>query len=113
MIPVNSDVFSFKGLDLTLREVASICESFGLKRPSIRVLYTRYDRREAVSERALKRLLDDYGKYMIPGVVRTGTDYSKALEERASIFDTGRRTRAREDYDRYARHVLGLEDLTG
>ncbi|MCJ7594163.1 MAG: ParA family protein, partial [Desulfobacterales bacterium] len=109
VIPVSSDILSFRGLELTLGEVMSICKSFGLKRPQIKILYTRHDRRERISNEALKRLSKLYQTYLIPAVIRTSTDYSKALEKRVSIFDAGGKTKAKEDYDRYARYILGIE----
>ena len=108
VIPVGSDAFSFKGLELTLKEISSICETFGIREPIIKVLYTRYDRREKISEDALVRLQKDYTDYFIPVVIRTSTDYSKALENRETVFTTNRKGRARVDYDRYTRHILGL-----
>ncbi|MFH1490120.1 MAG: ParA family protein, partial [Pseudomonadota bacterium] len=108
VIPVCSDTFSFKGLELTLNEVSSICSTFGIREPIVKVLYTKYDRREKISEDALLRLQRDYRDYLIPVVIRTSTEYSKALEKRETIFSTGRKGRAREDYDRYTRTILGL-----
>jgi len=112
VIPVSSDAFSFKGLELTLNEIISICQSFGLKRPDVKVLYTKYDRRELISKEALTTLSKAYEKYLIPVVIRTSTDYSKALERRESIFAVSQKTRAKEDYEQYARHILGLRSFT-
>lgn len=39
MIPVASDIFSRRGLELTLEEVHSICETFGLPVPEIKILF--------------------------------------------------------------------------
>jgi chromosome partitioning protein len=108
IIPVGSDAFSFKGLELTLNEIYSICKTFGIQEPTVKVLYTRFDRRERISQDALVRLQKDYADYFIPVVIRTSTDYSKALEKRETIFTTSRKGRAREDYDHYARYILGL-----
>lgn len=108
VIPVCSDTFSFKGLELTLKEISSICRTFGIPEPLVRVLYTKYDRREKISEDSLSRLQREYEEYLVPVVIRTSTEYSKALERRENVFSTGRRGRAREDYDRYTKYILGL-----
>lgn len=39
VIPVASDIFSRRGLELTLEEVHSICETFGLPVPEIKILF--------------------------------------------------------------------------
>jgi chromosome partitioning protein len=108
VIPVSSDAFSFKGLQLTLNEISSICRTFGIREPSVKILYTRYDRREKISEDALLRLQRNYPDYLIPSVIRTSSDFSKTLEKRETVFSTSRKGKAREDYDRYTRYVLGL-----
>jgi len=111
IIPVGSDAFSFKGLELTLNEISSICKTFGIQEPTVRVLYTKYDRRERISQDALVRLQKDYPNFFIPIVIRTSTDYSKALEKRETVFTANRKGRAREDYDRFTRHILGIDPL--
>lgn len=111
VIPVGSDLFSFRGLELTLNEISSICKTFGIREPAVRVLFTKYDKRERISLDALLRLQKDYQNYLIPVVIRTSTDYSKALEKRETVFTTIRKGRAREDYDQYTRHILGLDSL--
>ena len=109
VIPVHSDAFSFKGLDLTLQEIGSICETFGLRRPLIRILYTKYDRREKIAAEGLQRLTSEYGAYLIPKVIRTSTDFSQHLARRETVFASLKKSQAKEDYDYYVRHILGLE----
>jgi chromosome partitioning protein len=109
VIPVHSDAFSFKGLELTLKEIYSICETFGLQRPLIRILYTKFDRREKIAAEGLQRLTSEYGAYFIPKVIRTSTDFSQGLARRKTIFASFKKSQAKEDYDYYVRHILGLE----
>jgi len=109
VIPVQSDAFSFKGLDLTLKEIDSICETFGLQRPLIRVLYTKFDRREKIAAEALRRLTSEYADYFIPKVIRTTTDFSYGLARRETVFASLKKSHAKEDYDDYVRQILGLE----
>lgn len=111
VIPVHSDAFSFKGLELTLKEIDSICKTFGLKHPLIRILYTKFDRREKIASECLRRLSSEYGAYFIPKVIRTSTDFSRALALRETVFASYKKSQAREDYDYYVRHILGLEGI--
>lgn len=111
VIPVQSDAFSFKGLELTLKEITSICETFGLACPLIRILYTKFDRREKITTEGLRRLTSEYGAYFIPTVIRTSTDFSRSLARRETIFASAKRSQAKEDYDQYVRYILGLEEF--
>lgn len=110
VIPSGADAFSFKGIEMTMREVGAICETFGLETPDLRILYSRYDRREGLSIEALERLRRDYPEHILPEVIRTSADFNKALEKRATIWSAKAGSRAREDYDLYSRRILGLAD---
>lgn len=115
VIPVSNDSFSFKGLQLSLGEMESITQAFGLELPQINILFTRYDRRLKLSADALHRLKINYGKYLVPVLIRTSSDFPKALEKRETIFAQSRKSNARTDYDLFARYVLQLpfpEELT-
>jgi chromosome partitioning protein len=109
VIPVCSDAFSVKGLELSLNEISSICETFNLERPTIRILYTRFDRRVKMSIDALDRLSSRYRDYFIPSVIRTSTEFSKALERKETVFASTRSSAARDDYDRCVRYLLGID----
>lgn len=108
VIPVGSDAFSFKGLELTLGEITSICETFNIEKPEIKILFSRLDRREKLSIEALEKLQSDYKELLIPAYIRTNTEFSKALERRETIFASTRKNHAKDDYDLYVRQLLGL-----
>ena len=111
VIPVWSDPFSFKGLDLALQEMAAICETFGLERPEVKVLYARHDRREKLAKQALETLRENYADLFVPTVIGTSTEFSKALARRESIFASRRASPAKANYDAFIRHLLSLEEL--
>lgn len=113
VIPVCSDAFSIKGLELTLNEISSICETFNLERPTIRILYTKFDRRVKMSIDALDRLSSSYRDYLIPSVIRTSTEFSKALEKKETVFASTRKSAAKDDYDMCVRYLLGINEGLG
>lgn len=113
VVPLWSDTFSFKGLDLTRQEVASICETFNCEAPVIRLLYSRHDRREKLSAIALERLRSEYSDEFLPTVIPTSTELSKALAKRETIFASRRSSPARVAYDELVRTLLGLELAIG
>jgi chromosome partitioning protein len=110
-IPTGADAFSFKGIEITLREIGSICDTFHIAPPEIGILYSRYDRREKSSIEALERLRREYPAQLLSAVIRTSAEYVRTLERGGTIFGASGRNRAKEDYDGYLRAVLGIEDV--
>ena len=113
VIPMSADAFSFRGLDLTLQEIGSICDAFQLRPPALHTLLTRYNKRESLNAAALERLRNEYAEYQLPMVIRASTALSKALERRETVFADLRQDPAREDYDAYTRHLLGIHAQGG
>ena len=111
VVPLWSDSFSFKGINLTLQEVDAICDAFGLEPPQIKLFYSRHDKREKLAARALERLRGEYAEYFVPAVVGTSTEFSRALARRETIFAHHRSTPAKAAYDAFTRSLLGLEGL--
>ncbi len=107
-IPVCSDAFSIKGLQLVLSETYSICSTFNLDRPEIEILYTKFDKREVLSEEAFTNIDSQYGEYLFSKPIRTSSEFSKALERKETIFASSRKNNGREDYDHYVKHLLNL-----
>lgn len=113
VIPVCSDAFSLKGLQLTLNEISSICETFNIDIPKVMILYTKYDKRISISKQALDELNTKYGDMMAPNVIRTSTEFSKALEKRETIFASSKKSTAKDDYDGYVRYILDITNKKG
>jgi chromosome partitioning protein len=111
VIPVTSDPFSIHGLELTLGEISAICKSFGRKKPEIRILYTKYDRRENLAGKTLEYLKKKYAKMLLPDPILTSTQFSKALDQRASIFEISGQFPAKKRYDLFIRTLLGIKTI--
>lgn len=109
IVPVCSDPFSIKGLEFTLREVVSICETFHLEKPKVYILLTKFDKRLAISTNAFNRISDTYPESLIPFPMRTSSEYSKMLEKNQTVFAWTGKSRAKNDYDRYVRYLLELD----
>ncbi|MCG8634691.1 MAG: ParA family protein [Desulfobacterales bacterium] len=109
VIPLGHDAFSKKGLELTIEEVHSICDTFNLDLPGIRLLFTKFDRRIKMARESFDRLFARYPETMIPFPIRTSSEFSKTLEKNETIFASTRKNSAREDYDAYVRTLLGLD----
>ena len=108
VIPVQSDAFSIKGLELTIQEIKSICTTFNIKLPDIKILYTNYDGRKKQSMVTLQKLVKEYGENMIPTFIRSSTEFDKAIEKKETVFSSPRQSSAKEDYDMYVRYLFEI-----
>ena len=108
LVPAGNDVFSARGIELTLQEVEAIRRTFGLPAVEVRLLSTMVDGRETLSAQYREALARRHGHRLLPGFVRRSTEYSKALERRETVFASPRRSDAKVDYDRVTRALLGL-----
>jgi len=113
VIPCASDIFSRRGLELTLEEVQSITKTFGLPVPEIKILFSKYDGREKLSIDALSELARDpiYSELLLPCFIRTSSELPKSAKSGETIFAHFKKNSAREDYDMYAREILHLNGL--
>lgn len=108
IIPIINDIFSMKGVELTLREITSIRETFGLEIPKIKILYNRFDKREKITFDIQKELKEKYPEYLFNNVIRVSTDFTRVLKNNETIFATNRKSKPKEDYDRVLRELVGL-----
>lgn len=107
VVPVGSDAFSMRGLEITLSEIASIRDTFGLPMPEMRILFSRHDRRERVSKDMVDSLRCCYAHLPLT-VIGTSSEFSKALAAGETVFSSFRKSQARNDYDRYVRDIFGI-----
>jgi chromosome partitioning protein len=108
VIPLGCDVFSQRGMELTLKETRAIRETFGLPLPPIHLLLTGVDRRISLWEKVQTGLKQTYGGMLLPFVIRTSSAYARALAKQQTIFASQANTPARQDQDQLARLLLGF-----
>jgi cellulose biosynthesis protein BcsQ len=109
-VPVCADAFSFKGLRLTLEEMAAIGDAFALPPPRVRVLFNRHDRRERLHGDALEQLRAEHGDILMRAVLRVSSHYARALAARQSVFSDPRQSVASLDLDLALRELLDLSE---
>ena len=108
VIPLTCDIFSFRGLDLSLQEIKAICDTFNITLPNISALLVKYSKRKKLYHEALEKLTTDYADYALPFFIHTSANIQHSLKRQETIFATNRNDPAREDYDRYTRHLLNI-----
>lgn len=109
IVPVWSDPFSVRGLEILLKETAQISSAFQLKEPLIQVLFAQYDSRLSLSESVYQSLKKKYPKRLLTSRIRTSTEFSKAIYKQESVFRRNLKHVASIDYDSYVREVLSLQ----
>lgn len=110
VVPVCADAFSFKGLRLTLEEMAAIGDAFALPLPRVRVLFNRHDRRERLHGNALEQLRAEHGDILMQSVLRVSSHYARALAANQSVFSDPRQSVASVDLDHCLRELLDLSE---
>jgi len=108
VIPVCSDIFSLKGIEMTSREVKSICETFSFQAPVVKILYMKYDKREKNSIDTLLMLQEKYSEILVPTQIGTSVLFNKCFLNRETIFAGKTKNRTRDEFDRYARNILNF-----
>jgi chromosome partitioning protein len=109
VIPMTNDSFSLKGLKLTLEEIQSICGTFGIEEPQIKVLFTMYDKRQTMTRDIYQQVEKNFHQYLTPGIIRTSSEYSKAIARGETVFASSRKSQAKEDYDQFVKYILELD----
>ncbi|NKB23221.1 MAG: AAA family ATPase [Kiritimatiellae bacterium] len=110
-IPAGVDAYSFKGIELILDEIKSIRQTFGLGEVDIRILPTKLDRRQNLTQTALNKLTENYKDLLLPISIGASSSFSKALERCETIFASSQKNQAKTDYDLTTQILLGLNKL--
>lgn len=109
VIPVGNDSFSLKGMNLAMQEIDSICSVFGLAKPQVKILFTRYDKREKMAKDTYQLVAEKYKEFLVPGYIHTSTDFSKAVAKHETIFASSRKSQVKTDYDGFVRNILNIK----
>ncbi len=104
VLPVNPDRFSFVGLEKHLEEIVETEDEFGLSIQK-KILFTKFDSREKLSQSYLQLLIEKYPNLLFENYIRTSSEIKNSLENRKDIFSY--KNNLREDFDLLALEVLG------
>lgn len=109
IIPLNPDPYAMDGLDFTLSELKRIKKEFKLTL-DIKIVWNRYDARERLGAIYMHDLARDEDKIknVLPVVIRVDVALKNSIFEEKSIFDLTKRKGIREDFDQFAKEILGI-----
>jgi chromosome partitioning protein len=105
ILPINPDKFSLLGVRKHLQDLEDVKKDFDLQFQS-RILFTRYDGREAASRDILSQCIGEFEDLLLKSYVRTSTDIKTHIDGERSIFSV--KSNAKEDYDLVTRELLGI-----
>jgi len=108
VVPVYSDPFSVRGLEILLTEAAEIASAFKRQPPEISILFAQYDSRLKLSESVYKSLKKAHPKQLMKSKIRTSTEFSKAIHNQETVFRRNLKHVASIDYDDYVRELLSI-----
>ena len=108
VVPVYSDPFSVRGLEILLTESAEISAAFKRQPPDISILFAQFDSRLKLSESVYKTLKKVHPKQLLKSRIRTSTEFSKAIHNQETVFRRNLKHVASIDYDMYVRELLSV-----
>jgi chromosome partitioning protein len=112
LVPINPDTYSEEGLLKTLEEIKRVSEDQP-REPSVKLFYTRFDRREATSRGFLVQYATKYGDLLLESAVHRSADVISGTSTGQSVFEMRRAGSAQSDFDSLTRELLGLIDKFG
>jgi chromosome partitioning protein len=97
------------GLEQTLVELRQIEQDFDFKVDK-KIIFTKYDGREFTSLKYLAEIAEKYKDLRLNTAIRTSADLKNAITKKEDLFSYKKST-GREDYDSFAKEVMGLDKL--
>ncbi len=107
VLPVTPDPFAIMGLSKHLEELKEIESDFDLKGLDKKILFTRFDARESLSQKYLFECAEKYPDFMLDSYIRNTAEIKKSVQEKRDIFKTS--TTAKLDYDLVTRELMSLQ----
>jgi len=106
ILPVSPDPFSYIGLKKHLNELSEMESEFELAHLAKKILFTRFDGREKLSQIFLDQVSDEFPDALLDSFIRNSTELKKSVEDGKTIFQTS--SNAKEDYDLVTKELISL-----
>ena len=105
--PLNPDVYSYEGIEIMDKETKNIQHQFG-KKINWKILLNKFDSKTILSTDYITQLIKDpkFSKNLLKTVVRTSQEFPNVKKKNKTIFDTLRKTTAKEDIDSLTKEII-------
>ena len=107
--PLNPDVYSFEGIEIMDKETENIYQQFN-SRINWKILLNKFDNRTLLSIDYISQLLNDkkFSSRLLKSVIRTSQEFPNMKNKGKTIFDSLRKSTAKEDIDTLAKEIIGM-----
>lgn len=109
LAPVIPEKFALSGLDMAYQSIEELQENFGID-ISFSVVLNKFEAKTGLSQNAMHYLLrhPKYGSKLLRNNIRFSQEFPKVIANNISVFDTIKRSIAKEDVDHLTQELLGL-----
>lgn len=107
--PLNPDVYSYEGIEIMDKEIENIKRQFN-KNVQWKILLNKFDSRTILSTDYISQLIQDpkFSSRLLKSVVRTSQEFSNMKKKEKTIYDTLKKTTAKEDIDALSKEIIQI-----
>lgn len=111
--PLNPDVYSYEGIEIMDKETENIYEQFN-KKINWKILLNKFDSRTILSTDYISQLIKDptYSSRLLKSVIRTSQEFPNMKKKEKTIFDSLKKSTAKEDIDALAKEIIEMMLVT-
>lgn len=114
VMPVTPMKFSLQGLKTSFDEIESLCRKFKKKDLDISIIFNRFHGKKTSSAEYLTSLArsDHYNDHMMKCFIRESSDLENFINKKMSIFESSKKSPAREDIDIFTRELMNIRETS-
>jgi chromosome partitioning protein len=107
--PLNPDVYSYEGIEIMDKEIENIRRQFN-KNIQWKILLNKFDSRTILSTDYISQLIQDpkFSNKLLKSVIRTSQEFSNMKKKEKTIYDTLKKTTAKEDIDALTKEIIKM-----
>jgi chromosome partitioning protein len=110
--PLNPDVYSYEGIEIMDKETKTIYQEFG-KKINWRILLNKFDSKTILSTDYITQIIKDpkFSEKLLKTVIRTSQEFPNVKKKDKTIFDSLKKSTAKEDIDSLTKEILALMNM--
>jgi len=111
--PLNPDVYSYEGIEIMDKEISNITQQFHCN-IDWKILLNKFDARTVLSTDYISSLIRDkkFSHRLLKSVVRTSQEFPNMKNKGKTIFDSLKKSTAKEDIDTLTKEIIQIMQIT-
>lgn len=107
--PLNPDIYSYEGIEIMDKEIDNIYHQFNSK-INWKILLNKFDSKTILSTNYISQLITDpkFSGRLLKSVIRTSQEFPNMKNKGKNIFDTLRKSTAKEDIDALTVELINM-----